>query len=63
VSRKLSERWTADLGYRYVSLGKADTGTTDSSQTALTPFAMNAGERLEAKLKAHEVRLGVNYRF
>jgi opacity protein-like surface antigen len=63
VSRKLTDRLTGDLGYRYVHLGKADTGTTDGSQAGLAPFPMNPNERLEAKLRVHEFRAGVNYRF
>ena len=60
VSRKLTDRLTGDLGYRYVDLGKADTGTTNASFAAV---GMNANERLEAKLRSHEFRLGLNYRF
>lgn len=63
LSRKLSDRVAADFGYRYVSLGKANTGTTDASFGALVPFAMNPNERLEARLYSHELRLGLNYRF
>ena len=63
VSRKLTDRLTGDIGYRYVDLGKANTGTTDASFGALVPFAMNPNERLESKLSVHEIRVGLNYRF
>ena len=60
---KLTDRVSVDVGYRYVTLGKANTGTTDASFGALVPFAMNSFERLESKLRSHELRLGLNYRF
>ncbi len=63
LNRKLTERVMLDVGYRYVSLGKANTGTTDASFGALVPFAMNPSERLESQLRSHELRVGVNYRF
>lgn len=63
VSRKLTARVSLDVGYRHASLGKANTGTTDASFAALVPFAMNANERLESRLRSNEVRVGVNFRF
>ena len=60
VSRKLTDRLTGDLGYRYMNLGTANTGTTDASFAAV---GMNPNERLESKLRTHEFRLGLNYRF
>ena len=63
ATRPLSERMTLDLGYRYSDLGVADTGSTDASFGNLVPFAMNPRERLESKLRVHEVRVGLNWKF
>lgn len=60
VSRKLTANLTGDVGYRFVDLGRADTGTTDASFAAV---GMNPNERLESKLRTHELRLGINYSF
>lgn len=60
VSRKLTANVTGDIGYRFVDLGRADTGTTDASFAAV---GMNPNERLESKLRTHELRVGVNYSF
>lgn len=58
VSKDISTRsfgnYTADLGYRYVNLGEADTG---QSQFNLRD------ERFEGKLDAHEITFGLRYNF
>ncbi len=52
ISWRFAARWDAELGYRYISFGEVDTGT----------FA--TGERITADdYTAHEVLIGLSYRF
>lgn len=58
VSYEPIERLNFDLGYRYIDLGKVETGYNN-----FTNVRGFKDEQMKAHLKAHEINLGVRYTF
>ena len=54
---QLSERVILDLGYRFIDMGKAQSGTSDSSG-----FTNNPPVRVD-DLTAHELKVGLRFHF
>jgi opacity protein-like surface antigen len=54
---QLSERVILDLGYRFIDMGKAQSGTSDSSG-----FTNNPPVRVD-DLTAHEFKVGLRFHF
>jgi opacity protein-like surface antigen len=56
VGYQITDRMTVDFGYRYLDMGKAESGTIDSAGFT------NPRVRID-DLAAHEFKVGIRYSF
>lgn len=65
VDIPVEKRFTIDVGYRYVDLGKARSGVGNATVTApvLPAGTATDTDAIVGKLKAHELSVGARYQF